>query len=268
MVHFSGKKRKPLVLYIFPFGSYEFHGEGIPLDIDMVIANGVAGYLASAYSEYCDSIFVMPPLNIGVALEHTANFSLTVRGKSYMVFLEDMLLTFATKGIPSLYSSYEKAVNIIVLLNSHGGNFPFLSSLEYFINIEGPTLHNIHKNIKALLIHVYDHKYVSILEKKRNIETDTHSGNLELSLYCFLKDEDPERYKISNATAKTSRKTFPQLLRFFPLHHLNSTGMLLSNDSVIIEEKLAEEFLGILKEKAWEEIILLYERIKFYWKAH
>ncbi|GAA4727383.1 creatininase family protein [Phytohabitans rumicis] len=93
---------------ILPVGSFEQHGEYLPLVTDTVVACLIAERLAADYR-----LFLLPPITISCSHEH-ARFAGTVSitARTLMAVIEDIDESLQASGVENL-----------VIVNGHGGNY-------------------------------------------------------------------------------------------------------------------------------------------------
>lgn len=93
---------------MLPVGSFEQHGDFLPLVTDTVVACLVAGRVAGEYP-----VFLLPPLTISCSHEH-AGFAGTVSisARTLIAVIEDVDESLRASGVENL-----------VIVNGHGGNY-------------------------------------------------------------------------------------------------------------------------------------------------
>ncbi|KAB1915654.1 creatininase family protein [Micromonospora sp. AMSO31t] len=107
----SGDERvRAARMAVLPVGSFEQHGEFLPLITDTVVACLVAGRVAEDYP-----VLLLPPLTISCSHEH-AGFAGTVSisARTLLAVIEDVDESLRASGVESL-----------VIVNGHGGNYAF-----------------------------------------------------------------------------------------------------------------------------------------------
>jgi creatinine amidohydrolase len=109
---------------VLPIGSFEQHGDHLPLITDALVAQLIASTIAEAYN-----LFLLPPLTISCSHEH-AGFAGTVSlsARTLHAVIADIRGSLRQSGIPRL-----------VLVNGHGGNY-VLSNIVQEANISGPSV--------------------------------------------------------------------------------------------------------------------------------
>ena len=93
---------------VLPVGSFEQHGESLPLATDTIVACLIAERLAADYG-----LFLLPPLTVSCSHEHAA-FPGTVSLSPVTVcaIISDVRASLEARGVGTL-----------VLVNGHGGNY-------------------------------------------------------------------------------------------------------------------------------------------------
>jgi creatinine amidohydrolase len=93
---------------VLPVGSFEQHGEYLPLITDTVVACLVAGRIAEDYP-----LLLLPPITVSCSHEH-AGFAGTVSisARTLMAVVEDVDESLRSAGVQNL-----------VIVNGHGGNY-------------------------------------------------------------------------------------------------------------------------------------------------
>lgn len=104
---------------VLPVGSFEQHGEHLPLATDTLIAAAIAKRIATHYD-----LMLLPPVTIGCSHEH-ADFTGTVSISS----------TTLHAIVTDITASLERAgVSKLAIVNGHGGNY-VLSNLVQECNV-------------------------------------------------------------------------------------------------------------------------------------
>ncbi len=240
------KKKRNGVIHLLPVGSFEFHGNSIPLDIDTVIAAGVSEHLFINLQTVFTEIHLLPVLPFGVSLEHRFNRAWSVDSESYISFLK--------KGIKEYALTFGEGIEIFVLINAHGGNLPSLNAVEQDLN------HSIftNKRQRILALHVYSQK---VQQRAEHIfgSFDTHGGSVEFSLYELFKKT---KLDLSHLNIAQGVKKFSQSLRFFSLSELNDSGLVLDHKKIIIDPIKAKQLLSFMTKCLIQNIVELYEKIQ------
>jgi len=115
--------RSPQVA-VMPIGSFEQHGDHLPLATDTLIACGIAETVANAYG-----LFLLPPITLSCSHEH-AGWAGTVSISSITLhhLVNDVILSLRHSGITR-----------VVLVNGHGGNY-VLSNIVQELSVDGPNI--------------------------------------------------------------------------------------------------------------------------------
>lgn len=109
---------------VLPVGSFEQHGDHLPLTTDTLVACIIAERLATTYD-----LFLLSPVTISCSHEH-AGFSGTVSisARTLIATIEDVTASLERSGISRL-----------VIVNGHGGNY-VLSNIVQEANVAGPRM--------------------------------------------------------------------------------------------------------------------------------
>jgi creatinine amidohydrolase len=93
---------------VLPIGSFEQHGDYLPLITDTVVASVIARELAKAYP-----VLQLPPVTISCSHEHSAwAGTASISASTLYAIVNDVYASVANSGLTSL-----------VVLNGHGGNY-------------------------------------------------------------------------------------------------------------------------------------------------
>lgn len=100
---------------VLPVGSFEQHGDFLPLITDTVVACLVARRVAEDYP-----VFLLPPLTISCSHEH-AGFAGTVSisARTLLAVIEDVDESLRASGVEKL-----------VIVNGHGGNYVLRNAVQ------------------------------------------------------------------------------------------------------------------------------------------
>ena len=144
---------------VIPVGSYEQHGDFLPLATDSIVAGLIAQRLATDYN-----LFLLPPVTIACSHEHSGfPGTVSISASTLTVLIADVRESLRAQGIDKL-----------VIVNGHGGNY-FLSNVVVQANVSDrcmtlfPTRQDWDQARK-------DSGCVS------NHSEDMHAGELEVSL--------------------------------------------------------------------------------------
>ena len=104
----SDEKRRAATCAILPVGSFEQHGDYLPLITDTVVASAISRELANAYP-----LLQLPPVTISCSHEHSAwPGTVSISPATLHSMVNDIYRSITDSGLTSL-----------VILNCHGGNY-------------------------------------------------------------------------------------------------------------------------------------------------
>jgi creatinine amidohydrolase len=93
---------------VLPIGSFEQHGDHLPLITDTVVACAIAREIAEAYD-----LFLLPPITVSCSHEHAAwAGTISISAVTLYAVIKDIRQSLRQSGIEKL-----------VLVNGHGGNY-------------------------------------------------------------------------------------------------------------------------------------------------
>jgi creatinine amidohydrolase len=102
-----------------PIGSFEQHGDFLPLITDTVVACTIARAIGERYP-----VFVLPPVTISCSHEHSAFAgTVSVSARTLLAYISDVAASLTLSGVSRL-----------VLVNGHGGNYA-LSNIVQEANV-------------------------------------------------------------------------------------------------------------------------------------
>jgi creatinine amidohydrolase len=160
------EKERDAKCAVLPFGSFEQHGDYLPLITDTVVASAIARELSNAYP-----LLQLPPVTISCSHEHSAwRGTVSLSASTLQSMVNDIYSSIVNSGLTAL-----------VILNCHGGNY-VLANIVQEGNAQGKRM--------ALFPSGEDWA-----EARRSAELvtsgheDMHAGELETSI---LLHADPE----------------------------------------------------------------------------
>jgi creatinine amidohydrolase len=171
---------------LLPVGSFEQHGDYLPLATDTLVACVVARELARQYP-----VMVLPPITISCSHEHAGwRGTVSISARTLHKAVTDIAESLAASGIDRL-----------VLVNGHGGNY-VLANIAQEASVHGPRM--------AIFPLGADWERA---RQDAGIQTsnhqDMHAGELETSI---LLATYPEVIRPGNETADWTADQRPHLL--------------------------------------------------------
>ncbi len=120
----SDEKNRDAKCAVLPVGSFEQHGDYLPLTTDTVVASAIARELCSAYP-----LLQLPPVTISCSHEHSAwHGTVSISPSTLHWMVNDIYSSIANSGVTSL-----------VILNCHGGNY-VLANVVQEGNVQGKKM--------------------------------------------------------------------------------------------------------------------------------
>jgi creatinine amidohydrolase len=162
----SDEKSRDAACAVLPVGSFEQHGDYLPLITDTVIASAVSRELARAYP-----VFQLPPVTISCSHEHSAwRGTVSISSSTLYSMIDDIYRSVTDSGLTSL-----------AILNCHGGNYVLANIVQ-----EG----NAHGKRMALFPSSRD--WAGARQAAGLITSDhedMHAGELETSILLHVNPE-------------------------------------------------------------------------------
>ncbi|MFI9721134.1 creatininase family protein [Streptomyces sp. NPDC052396] len=117
------RERGPAVA-VLPVGSFEQHGDHLPLTTDTAIACLIARRIADDHN-----LFLLPPITISCSHEHAPMAgTVSITASTLYAMVNDIWRSLEASGVPGL-----------LIVNGHGGNY-VLQNVVQEINVHGPKV--------------------------------------------------------------------------------------------------------------------------------
>jgi creatinine amidohydrolase len=170
-------KLKPSSILCLPLGATEQHGAHLPLNTDVVVAEGLTRALVARLGEEFD-LWQLPTLAIGLSREHDwAPGTLSLSVATFAALIKEMVRE-VVRALPA---------RNLVIVNGHGGNRGILENLLHEIAAELP--------LNACVLHPFDLAKVAASRAM----PDVHGGLGETSVMLALAPELVRRDLIAGA---------------------------------------------------------------------
>ena len=164
---------KDTSILCLPLGAIEQHGAHLPLNTDVIVAEGVTRRLLERWGDAFD-LWQIPTLSVGLSREHdwaAGTLSLSIHG--FTAYLRDLAATI-TRSLPA---------RNLAIVNGHGGNRGILENL----------LHELRGDfgLNAVVLHPFD------LAGADAFVVDVHGGKGETSVMLALAPDKVRRDRIA-----------------------------------------------------------------------
>lgn len=115
----TDEAQRAATVAMLPVGSFEQHGDHLPLATDTIIACLIANHLAATYS-----VLLLPPVTISCSHEHEGfEGTVSISSRTLIAIIDDVQSSLTRSGIKHM-----------VLVNGHGGNY-VLSNIAQEANV-------------------------------------------------------------------------------------------------------------------------------------
>lgn len=144
---------------VLPIGSFEQHGDHLPLTTDTIVASLIAQRIAADYD-----LFLLPPITLSCSHEHAhMPGTVSISAATLYAIINDTWKSLQASGVHGL-----------LIVNGHGGNY-VLSNIVQEANTEGP---------RVALFPVREdwHRARETAALESTGAEDMHGGELEVSL--------------------------------------------------------------------------------------
>jgi creatinine amidohydrolase len=162
----ADERQRNAAAALLPIGSFEQHGDYLPLITDTAIAVTICRELAAAYP-----VFQLPPVAISCSHEHGAwPGTVSISALTLISVISDISSSLRRSGTP-----------VLVLVNGHGGNY-VLSNVVQEANSRGDRM--------ALFPSRSDWEDArSAARLESSMQEDMHGGEIETSLLLHAHPE-------------------------------------------------------------------------------
>ncbi|MFG3227566.1 creatininase family protein [Kitasatospora sp. NPDC048194] len=155
----ADERRRGAKVAVLPVGSFEQHGDHLPLTTDTVVASLIAQRIATDYD-----LFLLPPVTLSCSHEHAhMPGTVSIGAATLYAVINDIWKSLRASGVPGL-----------LIVNGHGGNY-VLSNVVQEANTEGPR-------IALFPVREDWHRAREAAGLESSGAEDMHGGELEVSL--------------------------------------------------------------------------------------
>jgi creatinine amidohydrolase len=204
------ERRRGKTVAVLPVGSFEQHGEHLPLITDTAIACLLARRIADDHG-----LFLLPPITISCSHEHAPwAGTVSISATTLYAMVNDIWRSLEAVGTPGL-----------LIVSGHGGNY-VLSNVVQELNVNGPR-------IALFPVHEDRARARTDAGLESGSDEDMHGGEFEVSL---LLHGAPHLVAEGTETTDHSAPDRPHLLT------LGMTGY--TNTGIIGRPSLATEAKG------------------------
>jgi creatinine amidohydrolase len=171
---------------LLPVGSFEQHGDYLPLATDTIVASVIAREIGNAYP-----VMVLPPITISCSHEHAAwRGTVSISARTLHQVVTDIADSLAASGVHRL-----------VIISGHGGNY-VLGNVAQEASVHGPRIAVFPQSSD------WDRARQDAGLESSGHE-DMHAGEVETSI---LLATYPESVRPGNETADWTANERPYLL--------------------------------------------------------
>ncbi|MFD4396043.1 creatininase family protein [Kitasatospora sp. NPDC058478] len=120
----ADERRRGAKIAVLPVGSFEQHGDHLPLTTDTIVAGLIAQRIAADYG-----LFLLPPITVSCSHEHAhIPGTVSISAATLYAVVNDTWKSLQASGVPGL-----------LIVNGHGGNY-VLSNVVQEANTSGPRV--------------------------------------------------------------------------------------------------------------------------------
>jgi creatinine amidohydrolase/Fe(II)-dependent formamide hydrolase-like protein len=180
---------KETSILVLPLGAIEQHGAHLPLNTDVIVAEGLTRRLVEQRGEEFD-LWQLPTIPLGLSREHDwAPGTLSLSIMAFTSLLRGLAREIA-RGLPA---------RNLAIINGHGGNRGLLESL----------LHELRDDfaLNVCVMHPFD-----LAKVESGPSFDVHGGKSETSVMLVLAPELVRRELIRPAKTSSDQKTIQSVI--------------------------------------------------------
>jgi creatinine amidohydrolase len=183
------RRLKETSIVCLPLGAIEQHGAHLPLNTDVIVAEGLTRRIIEQRGEEFD-LWQLPTIPLGLSREHDwapGTLSLSING--FTILLRDLAHEIV-RALPA---------RNLVMINAHGGNRGLLENL----------LHELRSDfaLNACVIHPFD-----LAKVVTGPAFDVHGGKSETSVMLVLAPELVRRELIPRKKNSPDQKTIQSMI--------------------------------------------------------
>ncbi|MFE5584519.1 creatininase family protein [Kitasatospora sp. NPDC056531] len=155
----ADERRRGAKIAVLPVGSFEQHGDHLPLTTDTIVASLIAQRIATDYD-----LFLLPPITVSCSHEHAhMPGTVSISAATLYAVVNDIWKSLQASGVSGL-----------LIVNGHGGNY-VLSNVVQEANTSGP-------GVALFPVREDWHRAREAAGLESSSAEDMHGGELEVSL--------------------------------------------------------------------------------------
>ncbi|MFJ8477961.1 creatininase family protein [Kitasatospora sp. NPDC094011] len=155
----ADERRRGAKIAVLPVGSFEQHGDHLPLTTDTVVASLIAQRVATDHD-----LFLLPPITVSCSHEHAHMAgTVSISATTLYAVINDIWKSLKSSGVPGL-----------LIVNGHGGNY-VLGNVVQEANTAGPQ-------VALFPVREDWHQAREDAGLESSGAEDMHGGELEVSL--------------------------------------------------------------------------------------
>ncbi|MFI6157302.1 creatininase family protein [Kitasatospora sp. NPDC051170] len=155
----ADERRRGARIAVLPVGSFEQHGDHLPLTTDTVVASLIAQRIAADHD-----LFLLPPITMSCSHEHAhLSGTVSISAATLYAVINDIWKSLQASGVHGL-----------LIVNGHGGNY-VLSNVVQEANTGGP-------HVALFPVREDWHRAREAAALESTGAEDMHGGELEVSL--------------------------------------------------------------------------------------
>jgi creatinine amidohydrolase/Fe(II)-dependent formamide hydrolase-like protein len=183
------RRLKETSILCLPLGAIEQHGEHLPLNTDVIVAEGLTRRLIEQRGEEFD-LWQLPTIPLGLSREHEwAPGTLSLSIIAFTSLLRDVSREIA-RALPA---------RNLAILNGHGGNRGLLENLLHEVRCDFA--------LNACVIHPFD-----LAKVETGPGFDVHGGKSETSVMLVLAPELVRRELVPGKKNSPDQKTIQNVI--------------------------------------------------------
>jgi creatinine amidohydrolase/Fe(II)-dependent formamide hydrolase-like protein len=183
------RRVKASSILCLPLGAIEQHGAHLPLNTDVIVAEGMTRHIVARWGDTFD-LWQLPTVPLGLSREHDwapGTLSLSIGG--FLALLRDIAGEIV-RALPA---------RNLAIINGHGGNRGILEPLLHELRVDF--------SLNCCVLHPFD-----LAKKGKAKQPDVHGGHDETSVMLVLAPELVRKERVAGEKSRGKSAAIEELI--------------------------------------------------------